>query len=537
MAKPGLGDSEISAHLSQLERLSNSYKQSYKRGSYNEAEPEAYIDGLLGDMKDMRKDIMEAVRLGKRYIKNYESISHECLDYSRRYEHLEQKIDELTHEVEQSSRELYHKEARIELLEHEVNASEAAFKALNMENSKIKKDIKTLQREITTKEKQFQMKEVSQENQKQQMVADANRENAERIDRLNKEIRRQELEIQALFNRNKEFEAKYVSEAKSNESSKQGVSQLQNQLRSYQKQLEEYKHKDFASEDRIKVLETELVQNKSLLENMKIQKARRVSTISIKEVLAEEEEYKSPIHSVTNASQLESLGDLIDDEEFEKPQEAPRSSMIFLLSPKANKSNKMTFNHIDLTLKSFGVCNIPCKITNPRLYSFKICDIHQQISPKLPLNQTLQASLLPNKELKDVNYTICNIISSTTKSILNKINGLTLTITPPITPKPDITIDKKCFCSIKTPSTIDSPSLSSLMTRRGEASMKIISLPDIFLPPNKIQILTLNFLNEDRSSDEDSAETPRRGFTRIMPADTLYWFFTLVIYIVDMSSC
>jgi hypothetical protein len=726
MAKPGRGDSELAAHIDQLERLSSSYKQSYNRRDYNESEPEAYIDGLLGDMKDMRRDVMEAVRLGKRYIKSYESISHECLEYSRRYEALEEKIDELTHEVDQSSRELHHKEARIELLEHEVNASEAAFKALNMENSKLKRDIKNLQKEMETKEKQFHMKETAQENQRNQMVAEANKEGSERIDRLTKEIKRQEMEIQALFNRNKEFEAKYVNEAKNNEANKQGIAQLQNTVRAYQKQLDEYKLKCSVSEDKNKALEIELLQKKSLLENMELQKARRISTVSIDELQIEESEDESeepvkehhkeisttPKVSFAAPPQLESLGDLIDEEEFEIKRNSPKNSMVFLVSPKSTNFNQMTFNPIDLTLKSFSMCNLPSKIKKPELQNFKICDVkaklpprkdlrditatvcnlstplkatlnkshghsftitppitpraalsmnkkatssmispvpktplHQTLGhsftitppitpraalsmnkkatssmispvPKTPLNQTLghsftitppitprgalslnkeatnssifpvpktplnqtpgnsftitppitpRAALSLNKEatssmispvpktplnqtlghsftiapraseLMLVSFVICNIISCNTKSNLNKISGLHLTITPPITPKPALTIKKKCFCNIETPSTVDSP--SNFLNRRGEVILKIVRLPDIYLPPEKTQVLTLNFINEDKSSEHDSAETPRRGFTRIMPADTLHWFFTLVRSTLDLPGC
>lgn len=162
--------------------------------------------------------------------------------------------------------------------------------------------------------------------------------------------------------------------------------------------------------------------------------------------------------------------------------------------------------------------------------------------PKTPLNKTAghsftiapTASESSKTELSLVSFVICNIIYSNTKSNLNKINGLKLTITPPITPKPALSIKKKCFCNIETPSTVDSP--SNYINRRGEVILKIVRLPEIYLPPEKTQVLTLNFVNEDKSSEHDSAETPRRGFTRIMPADTLHWFFTLVRFTLDLPG-
>jgi hypothetical protein len=531
------------------------------------------------------------------------------------------------------------------------------------------------------------MKETAQENQRNQMVAEANKEGSERIDRLTKEIKRQEMEIQALFNRNKEFEAKYVNEAKNNEANKQGIAQLQNTVRAYQKQLDEYKLKCSVSEDKNKALEIELLQKKSLLENMELQKARRISTVSIDELQIEESEDESeepvkehhkeisttPKVSFAAPPQLESLGDLIDEEEFEIKRNSPKNSMVFLVSPKSTNFNQMTFNPIDLTLKSFSMCNLPSKIKKPELQNFKICDVKAKLPPrkdlrditatvcnlstplkatlnkshghsftitppitpraalsmnkkatssmispvpKTPLNQTLghsftitppitprgalslnkeatnssifpvpktplnqtpgnsftitppitpRAALSLNKEatssmispvpktplnqtlghsftiapraseLMLVSFVICNIISCNTKSNLNKISGLHLTITPPITPKPALTIKKKCFCNIETPSTVDSP--SNFLNRRGEVILKIVRLPDIYLPPEKTQVLTLNFINEDKSSEHDSAETPRRGFTRIMPADTLHWFFTLVRSTLDLPGC
>ena len=318
-----------------LSKLAKQYKQPYVRGSTCAEDPDSYLDSIIQDIKEMRRDCLEAAGLAKEFLKSYEAITTEQVREGNMREKLEERLKDINTELAQANREIGYRENKIEFLERELAESEHSYKTLYHEHAKSKRAIQHIRKELDAIQRVNHKKDVAESNKKNLLDLELYKESKDKAEQLQALVASKEAELEVIITRLDQLEAKLMYEVSINEKNKLLIAQLTSENEECKREAEEYRIKYKISEENLQKYELEITQFRAMISNLDKSKGK-FSGLSISDVHFED---FMPI--IESPRTTPSLGDMVDEKDFEQREDTPVLMMItrrnLVKTPKAFK--------------------------------------------------------------------------------------------------------------------------------------------------------------------------------------------------------
>lgn len=317
MVYDSIDTSQLDHQKSFLSKLAKQYKQPYTRRSLCAGDPDSYLDSIIRDIKEMRRDCLEAASLAKKFLKSYETITTQQAKGDKLRVKLEDRLNDMNTELAQANREIGYRENRIELLERELAESEHSYKTLYHEHTKSKRTIQHLRKELDSIERVNHKKDVVESIQRHLLNFELYKENKEKVEQLQALLLSKEAELQAIIARLDQLEAKLMNEVSINEKNKLIIAQLTSENEEYKREAEEYRIKHKISEEILQNYEMEITQFRAMISNLDKSKGK-FSGLSISDV-----HFEDFVPILESPRTTPSLGDMFDEKEFEQREDTP----------------------------------------------------------------------------------------------------------------------------------------------------------------------------------------------------------------------
>lgn len=315
-----------------LKKLSKHLKLPYVRRTTFVGDAEAYLDGIIRDIKEVRRDCAEAVSLAKSFLKSYEALSKEYAQGTIISEEQREKLQEMNSELTQAHREIGYKEQRIEMLEREITEADNSYSQICNEQTQDKRTLKQLQKEIENFERDEQKKGLNDSIQKHLINFEINKENKEKIIQLQFVVNSKDAEIQIITKSLEDYKTKLAYEISTNEKNKSLISELISEIEYHKREAEEFSTKHKIAQEKGQNYEMEIMQYKIIIANFDNEKLRRGSEISM------------PATRQNSVFNSPSLGDMLDELDFEQREETP---VMLLVSARKQFGTQDTFSNYE----------------------------------------------------------------------------------------------------------------------------------------------------------------------------------------------
>ena len=261
MASNSLGTKNLDQKRSFLSRLARQYKKPYLRLSTCAEDHDSYLDTMIQDIKEMRRDCLEAAGLAKEFLKSYEAITFEQVRGEDMRVKLEERLTDMNTDLGQANREIGVRENKIEFLERELAESEHSYKTLYHEHAKSKRAIEHIRKELETIQRVNSKKDVAESNKKNLLDLELYKESKDKAEQLQALVASKEAELEVIIERLDQLEEKLMYEVSINEKNKLIISQLTSENEECKREAEEYRIKYKISEENLQKYELEITRS------------------------------------------------------------------------------------------------------------------------------------------------------------------------------------------------------------------------------------------------------------------------------------
>ncbi|OMJ75808.1 hypothetical protein SteCoe_24989 [Stentor coeruleus] len=339
---------DLTPYIEQLARINHSAAYQLERRRSFTADPETIIKELLTEVMSCRKSVTQCTNIAEKFLEAYQTSTEDIQRIHDRTKLLEHELGEQSTKIQKYQKELETKDKRLDSLTLEATDMERILKISNQDCNKMKKEIDALKKELSQKEQSTAIRENTIQ-QRQKLFVEENREKEIdksmqiKYDSLNTDYKKKIAEIDALKNKNNEYEGLFNAERAGFEKMSSLNNQLRNEISIQKVEMINFKEKYSQMKDRVKDLKEEIIQlrlnNESLEKELDYSRARRESVVSVaRESLEIHEDIVDIIRGTTGQNKPENLGAFMN--ELEDKGKNFGSEPFFMISPQGTTSPK-----------------------------------------------------------------------------------------------------------------------------------------------------------------------------------------------------